>query len=99
MAEVRWTLQASDDLDSIAQFIAKDSPQYARLFVSDVFQAVERLGDFPKSGRIVPELNDSQIREVILGDYRLVYRFRAKLVEMLTVYHGARLLDPTTLEE
>lgn len=99
MAEVRWTLQASDDLDSIAQFIAKDSPQYARLFVADVFQAVERLGDFPKSGRVVPELKDPQIREVILGNYRLVYRFRAQLVEMLTVYHGARLLDPTTLDE
>ena len=98
MVEVRWTLQASDDLDSIAQFISKDSPPYARLFVSDVFQAVERLSEFPKSGRIVPELNDPVIREVILGNYRLVYRFEAKLIELLTVYHGARLLDPTTLE-
>jgi toxin ParE1/3/4 len=98
MAEVRWTLQASDDLNAIAQFISKDSPQYARLFVSDVFQAVERLIEFPKSGRIVPELNDPVVREVILGNYRLVYRLKAKLIEMLTVYHGARLLDPTTLE-
>ena len=64
MAEVRWTLQATDDLDSIAQFISKDSPQYARLFVSDVFQAAERLSEFPKSGRIVPELNDPVVREV-----------------------------------
>lgn len=98
MAEVRWTLQASEDLDSIAKFIAKDSTQYARLFVIDVFQAVERLSEFPQSGRIVPELNDPIIREIILGNYRLVYRFKAKLIEMLTVYHGARLLDPTTLE-
>ena len=98
MAEVKWTLQASEDLDSIAQFIAKDSPQYARLFVTDVLQAVERLGDFPRSGRIVPELNDPVVREVILGNYRLVYRFKTKLVEMLTIYHGARLLDPTTLK-
>ena len=98
MAEVRWTLQAADDLDSIAQFISKDSPQYARLFVSDIFQAVERLSEFPKSGRIVPELNEPGVREVILGNYRLVCRFKAKLVELLTIYHGARLLDPTTLE-
>jgi toxin ParE1/3/4 len=98
MAEVRLTLQATDDLDSIAQFISKDSPQYARLFVSDVFQAVERLSEFPKSGRIVPELNDPDVREIILGNYRLVYRFKAKLIGLLTVYHGARLLDPTTLE-
>jgi addiction module RelE/StbE family toxin len=98
MAEVKWTLQAADDLDSIAQFISKDSPQYARLFVSDIFQAVERLSAFPKSGRIVPELNDPDVRDVILGNYRLVYRFKAKLIELLTIYHGARLLDPTTLE-
>lgn len=98
MAEVRWTLQATDDLDSTAQFISKDSPQYARLFVSDVFQAVERLSEFPKSGRIVPEPHDPVVREVILGNYRLVYRFKAKLIELLTIYHGARLLDPTTLE-
>lgn len=98
MVEVRWTLQASEDLDSIAEFIAKDSPQYARLFVTDVFQAVERLSEFHQSGRIVPELNDPIVREVILGNYRLAYRFKAKLIELLTVYHGARLLDPTTLE-
>lgn len=98
MVEVKWTLQASEDLDSIALFIAKDSPQYARLFVTDVFQAVERLGKYPQSGRIFPELNDPALREVILGNYRLVYRFNAKLIELLTVYHGARLLDPTTLE-
>ena len=64
MAEVRWTLQATEDLDSIAKFISKDSPQYARLFVFDIFQAVERLSEFPKSGRIVPELNDPVVREV-----------------------------------
>ena len=98
MAEVRWTLQASGDLDSIAEFIAKDSPQYARLFVTDIFQAVERLREFPQSGRIAPELNDPIVREIILGNYRLVYRFKAELIEMLTVYPGARLLDPTTLE-
>ncbi len=98
MVEVRWTLQASEDFDSIARFIAKDSPQYARLFVIDVLQAVERLSEFPKSGRIVPELNDPVVREVILGNYRIVYRLKAKLIELLTVYHGARLLDPTTLE-
>ncbi|MDX6770239.1 MAG: type II toxin-antitoxin system RelE/ParE family toxin [Elusimicrobiota bacterium] len=98
MVEVRWTLQASEDLDSIAQFIAKDSLQYARLFVADVLQAVERLSEFPKSGRVVPELNDPVVREIILGNYRLVYRVKTKFVEMLTVYHGARLLDPTSLE-
>ena len=97
MVEVRWTLQAVEDLDSITEFIAKDSTQYARLFVSDIFQAVERIADFPKSGRVVPEIHDPGIREVILGSYRLVYRLKDDQIELLTLFHGARLLKPERL--
>ena len=98
MAEVRWTAQAAEDLDSIAAFIAKDSAHYASLFVMDVLDAVQKLEDFPQSGRMVPEAKDPVIREVILGNYRIVYRTRKELVEILTVYHGARLLDPRDLD-
>jgi len=97
MAEVRWTPQAADDLEAIADFIAADSPQYARLFTMDVLAAVERLADFPNSGRVVPELKDSSIREILFGSYRIVYRVKCDQVEVLTVYHGARLLDPSRL--
>lgn len=97
MAQVRWTPQAADDLEAIAEFIAKDSPHYSALFVLDVLHAVERLGPFPKSGRVVPEINDQLIREVILGSYRIIYRVQKDLVEILTVFHGSRLLDPSKL--
>jgi plasmid stabilization system protein ParE len=55
VAEVRWTPQAADDLDAIAEFIAEDSPHYASLFVMDVLAAVEQIGVFPNAGRVVPE--------------------------------------------
>ena len=97
MAEVRWTPQATDDLEAIADFISDDSPHYAALFVMDVLKAVERIGTFPKSGRMVPEANDPVVREIILGSYRIVYRVKQELVEVLMVYHGARLLDPDQL--
>lgn len=97
MAEVRWTPQATDDLNAIAEFISKDSPHYSSLLVLDVLQAVERLTAFPQSGRIVPEINEPLVREVILGSYRIVCRVRKELVEILTVFHGARLLDPSKL--
>jgi toxin ParE1/3/4 len=97
MAQVRWTPQAADDLDAIAEFIARDSPHFAGLFVADILQAVDQLVDFPESGRIVPEIGDRNIREVILGSYRIIYR-RREAVEVLTVHHGARLLDPKKLE-
>jgi plasmid stabilization system protein ParE len=93
MVEVRWTLQASQDLGSIVAFLDKDSFQYARLFVVDIFQAIERIAEFPESGRMVPEFGDPVVREVILGNYRLVYRLGGKGIEILTVYHGARLLN------
>ena len=98
MAEVRWTAQAADDLELIAEFIAHDSPQYASLFVIDVLAAVERLVRFPESGRVVPETNDPKVREIILGNYRIVYRRRADVAEILTIHHGARLLDPSQLD-
>ena len=98
MAEVRWTPQAAADLELIAEFIAHDSPHYASLFVIDVLDAVERLVRFPESGRIVPEKNDPKVREIILGNYRIVYRRRADVAEILTIHHGARLLDPAQLD-
>ena len=94
MVEIRWTHQACRDLQAIVEFIAKDSPHYARLFVVDIFQAVDRIAEFPRSGRIVPEFRNPTLRELILGNYRLVYRVKAKCIQLLTVYHGARLLDP-----
>jgi len=81
-----------DDLESIADFISRDSPNYARLFIIDVLESLERLPDFPKSGRIVPELKSPTIREIILGNYRVVYRLRGQIAEILTIYHGSRLL-------
>ena len=99
MAEIGWTTQAADDLDSIAGFIAGDSEHYASLFVMDVLDAVQRLKDFPQSGRMVPEAQDPVIREILLGNYRIVYRTNRELVEILMVYHGARLLDPADLPQ
>jgi toxin ParE1/3/4 len=97
MAELRWTPQAADDLEAITHFIAADSPPYARLFAMDVIASVERLQLFPKSGRMVPELHDPRVREILLGNYRIVYRAGEEAVEVLTIWHGARLLDPSRL--
>ena len=97
MAEIRWTHQAADDLESITEFISQDSPHYARLFALDVLAAVERLINFPELGRVVPEKDSPLIRELIMGNYRIVYRLRNNHVELLTIHHGSRLLDPLKL--
>jgi toxin ParE1/3/4 len=98
VGEVRWTPQAVGDLEAITEFIAQDSPHFASLFVLDVFAAVERLENFPQSGRVVPEKSDPQIREILLGNYRIIYRLRGDMAELLAIHHGAKLIDPTRLE-
>ena len=90
MAEIIWTEQALDDIDAIASYIARDSLYYAKIHTQRIFEAVRRLESFPKSGRVVPELNDPQIREVILGNYRIIYRHRSNLVEIITIHHSSR---------
>ena len=91
MTKLRWTTQAVEDVEAIGKFIAKDSGAYADLVVARLLEAVERLELFPQSGRIVPELGDSQLREIIESPYRIVYRVLDESVEILTVFRASRL--------
>ena len=93
MAEVTWTNQALDDLRAVFLFIARDAPVVADLFVERIFTATARLAEFPMSGRVVPEIGDQGIREVIVQSYRVIYRVLLEEVEILTVHHGARLVQ------
>lgn len=85
-------------MKSIVEFIAKDSRPHARLFVIGASEAADRIAEFPRSGRMVPELGDPAVREIMLGSYRIVYRLKSKQAEILTVHHGARLLNPDKLK-
>lgn len=69
------------------------------MFADRAFHATDRLAELPRSGRIVPELEIENIREIILGNYRLIYRVREDQVQILTVHHGARLLDIGKIED
>ena len=90
MTSVVWSPQAIRDVESIRAFIAKDSTSYAELVARRIVAAVERLHSFPESGRIVPERQDPAIREVIVTPYRIVYRLRAEVAEVVTVFRGSR---------
>ena len=92
MTEVRWTDQAVEDLRSIREFIERDSPRYGRLVAERLFEATTRLEEFPRSGRIVPNLDREDLREIVVGDYRIVYRVEKEFVVLLTVFRSSRLL-------
>ena len=84
--------QALDDLEAICLFIARDSPNVARVFARKAFYKTDQLARFPDMGRIVPEWEDRTVREVILFSYRIIYRVLPSEVQILTVHHGARPL-------
>ncbi|MBL7221427.1 MAG: type II toxin-antitoxin system RelE/ParE family toxin [Phycisphaerae bacterium] len=90
--KLNWSPMARLDLKDIAAFVAEDSASAAERFVRSLFQTVEKLADFPESGRTVPEFNDPAIREVIRKPCRIVYRVdRGKrIVEIVRVWHAAR---------
>ena len=92
MTRIIWAPQAIQDVEAIRAYVARDSGHYADLLVERIVAAVERLEENPRSGRVVPELDDESVREVIHGNYGIVYRVRHDVVEIATVFHGARLL-------
>jgi addiction module RelE/StbE family toxin len=94
MVEVNWTDQALDDIHAIAQYISKDSFRYASLQVKAFFKRTEGLLNHPKMGRIVPELKNANIRELISGNYRVIYKIVSKKrIDIITVHHSKRLLS------
>jgi toxin ParE1/3/4 len=92
VARVTWTEQALENLDAICLFIARDAPRSAELFAARIFRVTDRLEQFPHSGRVVPEIDRQDIREVIVHGYRIIYRLSPEAVQILTVHHGSRLL-------
>jgi addiction module RelE/StbE family toxin len=93
MAKIVWTTQSRDDLRAIKAYIARDAPRTAELFVRRLIKSTERLRRSPLAGSIVEELRHRDVREILHGNYRIIYRAGKNVVEILTVYHAARLLD------
>ncbi|MFH1674346.1 MAG: type II toxin-antitoxin system RelE/ParE family toxin [Pseudomonadota bacterium] len=91
--EVEWSPEASEDLESIAEYIARDSEFYARAVVSKILEASQNIRGFPLLGRIVPETGDEKIRERFIYSYRLVYRIEEKRILIVAVIHGRRLFE------
>ncbi len=93
MVEIEWSSIAQNDLNKIIDYIAQDSFEYALLFYEQVREKVENLTKFPKMGRKVPELDDPNIRELILRNYRLIYQILGEKIQIVRLIHGSRILD------
>ena len=90
MADLRWSLTAEEDLRAVEDFIAKDSVLYAVGFIDRLIEAAEQLAFSPEMGRVVPEFNRDDLRELLFRAYRIVYQLRGDTVTVVRVVHGAR---------
>lgn len=94
--KIVWSPLSLERVEDIARYIAEDNPDAAVRWVDDLFATVERLADFPKSGRIVSEVGSPRIRELIFGTYRVIYSARSQ-VDILTVRRSSQLLRMSEL--
>lgn len=92
--EVSWSPEAVEDLQSIAEYIARNSRYYASAVVSELLSTARNIGEFPLIGRPVPEISDKNTRERFVYSYRLIYRIEPnKRILIVAIIHGKRLLE------
>ena len=91
VSKVKWSPEAIEDVESIAEYIARDSQFYARATVSKLIDFSRSIERFPQMGRFVPEFNDKKIRERLVYSYRLVYKIERTHILIVAVIHGKQL--------
>ena len=91
--KVKWSPEAVEDVESIAEYISRDSQFYAQATVSKMIDFSRSIAKFPKMGRMVPEFNDKKIRERLVYSYRLVYKIERTHALIVAVIHDKRLFS------
>ena len=91
--KVFWTETAVNHLSAIYNYISQNSPQYAQRLVERLTRRSEQIANFPFSGRLVPEFETEQIREVIEGSYRIIYYIKPEQIDVIAVLHAARNIE------
>jgi addiction module RelE/StbE family toxin len=90
--KIIWSPLAVDRVAEIAEYIALDKPSAAEKWVESIFNSVKRLEQFPDSGRIIPEIQLKNFREIILGNYHIIYRIEENKISVLTMRSGKQIL-------
>lgn len=96
---VTWSRFAQEDLKQIYDFVARDSKYYAQKVVKNIVEKSEMLEVFPEMGRVVPEIEDLNVREVFIYSYRLIYEIRSNKIEVLALIHSKRDFSSGNLDD
>ncbi len=90
--KIIWSPLAIDRASEIVEYIAQDKPSAAEKWINTVFSKVKQLKSSPEIGRVVPEIRNDQFRELIYGNYRIIYRIEKTQISILTIRHGKQIL-------
>lgn len=90
--KIIWSPLAITRINAIADYIAEDSPEAAQKWVDEIFIKIERIEKFPSSGRVLPEIARKDIREILFGNYRIIYRISANEISILTIKRSKQRL-------
>ena len=96
--KIIWSPLAIDRATEILQYIVNDDPSAAERWIESVFKKVNNLENFPNIGRIVPETNRKDIREIIFKNYRIIYRIEKEQIFILTIRHGKQILTQKDIQ-
>lgn len=89
---IKWSPLSAERLTEIVNYISEDNPNAARKLAASIFTSVEKLIKFPESGRVVPELGIQKYREILVGNYRIIYSIVDDAIHILTIRHQKQLL-------
>lgn len=91
MVQINWTKQAKTDLREIADYISIDSVKYAQYQILKIISVTKNLKNFVRLGKMVPEIKNPKIRELVTGNYRIIYLIvNDRRIDILTIHHLAR---------
>ncbi|MFZ1290214.1 MAG: type II toxin-antitoxin system RelE/ParE family toxin [Melioribacteraceae bacterium] len=96
--KIFWSPLAIERLENIYEFIAKDNISAAQSLIEIIFNKVESLLENSERGRMVPEINREDIRELFESEYRIIYRIENKSVFILTIRNFKQLLKEKEIE-
>ena len=97
--KVLWSPLAAAKLEELTDTISRDKPGAAVQWATQIFVLVESLSALPQRGRIVPEIGRDEVRELLHGGYRVIYRIESSAVSILTIQHSRQLLDVGLIKE
>jgi len=99
MAELIWTVKAVEQIEEIGLFIEKDSPFQARRVIQIIIKQANKLKEFPRIGKMIPEVQEDKYREILVFSYRVFYKvITDNRIAIIGVAHGYRLFDPSWLK-